>query len=76
MHIRDSVGELALATTALRHEVEDVHMSWNHAPASCVHITHLPKLVRGGFPAARCAEMFFWRSGKMKPHNRIGAEAQ
>lgn len=41
-------------------------------PASPVHIAHLPKLVRGGFPAARCTEMFLVQRKNKTPQWLFG----
>jgi len=65
MHIWDSVG-VGPATTVLCDGWKMFTCYWNHAPVSCVHIAHLPKLVRECFPAARCAEMFFFSAAEKR----------
>jgi hypothetical protein len=75
MHIWDSVG-VGPATTVLCDGWKMFTCYWNHAPVSCVHIAHLPKLVRECFPAARCAEMFFLAQRKNETPQSLRAEAQ
>jgi len=79
--------ESALQLQGLCDGWKSVHMPWESHPQHH-HLSilpHLPKLVRGGFPAARCAEMFLvqrknttpqWLSGRstMTQQFRLSSE--
>lgn len=48
------------------------HAMKSHPQHHLFNIAHLPKLVRGGFPAARCAEMFLVQRKNKTPQWLFG----